>query len=162
MRNLYEITGGFLKLYELLEEGEIDEEVFADTIEGLEYELEEKADGYAKIIAMLNNDVSAIDAEIKRLTDRKKTFKNNIDYLKKNLEQSMIYTGKRKFKTSLFSFNIQKNPPKLVIDDPEKIPVRFYIEVEPKIDNAAIKEEIKNGEEFDWAHMEQTEGLRIR
>lgn len=162
MRNLYEITGGFLKLYDLLEEGEIDEEVFADTIEGLEYELEEKADGYAKIIAMLNNDVSAIDAEIKRLTDRKKTFKNNIDYLKKNLEQSMIYTGKRKFKTSLFSFNIQKNPPKLVIDDPEKIPVRFYIEVEPKIDNAAIKEEIKNGEEFDWAHMEQTEGLRIR
>lgn len=162
MSKLYELTGRFLMLYDMLENEEIDEEVFNDTMEGLEYELEEKADGYAKIIAMLNNNISAMDAEIKRLTDRKKSFKNHIDYLKRNLEQSMVVTGKTKFKTALFSFNIQKNPPKLIIDDPEKVPVRFIVEVEPKIDNAAIKEEIKNGEEFDWAHMEQTEGLRIR
>ena len=162
MRNLYELTGGILKLYELLEGEEIDEEVFSDTMESLELELEDKADGYAKIIANLNNDVSGIDAEIKRLTDRKNATKNHIAYLKKNLEQSMTVTGKRKFKTSLFSFNIQKNPPKLVVDDVMAIPDEFLIEVEPKIDTAAIKESIKNGHEYEWAHLEQTEGLRIR
>ena len=34
---------------------EIDEEVFKDTLEGIEGELEIKADGYAKVIAELEN-----------------------------------------------------------------------------------------------------------
>lgn len=162
MYKLYELTGDILRLYNMLEEDEIDEEVFNDTLESLELELEDKADGYAKIIAALNNDVSAMDFEIKRLTERKRTVNNHIKNLKKNLEQSMIVTGKKKFKTSLFSFNIQKNPPRLVIDDEMAIPDEFLIEVEPKVDTALIKEAIKNGKEYEWAHMEQTEGLRIR
>ena len=51
MSTLYEITGDYLRLLEMLEEEEaIDSKTFADTLEGIEGELEDKADGYARVI----------------------------------------------------------------------------------------------------------------
>ena len=142
---------------------EIDEEVFKDTLEGIEGELEIKADGYAKVIAELENRSEGLDREIKRLTDRKKAIGTNIARIKGNLEAAMIATGKKKFKTDLFSFGIQKNPPRLVLDKGiEDIPMDYYIFQDPVADKEKIKAELKAGETFDFAHLEQTEGLRIK
>lgn len=44
----------------------------------------------------------------------------------------MQLTGKTKFKTELFSFGIQKNPPAVVIDNEEDIPKEYYIPQDPK------------------------------
>ena len=86
---------------------------------------------------------------------------NNIKNLKQALETAMRATGKTKFKTDLFSFNIQKNPPKLVIDKPEEIPEEYLIPQEPKINSKAIKDMLKE-KELPFAHLEQSESLRIR
>ena len=161
MATLYEITGDYLKLLDMAEE--LDEEVFRDTLEGIEGELEIKADGYAKVIAELENREDGLDREIKRLSDRKKAIGTNIARIKGNLEAAMIATGKKKFKTDLFSFGIQKNPPKLVLDKGiEDIPMDYYIFQDPVADKGKIKEELKNGAEFDFAHLEQEEALRIK
>ena len=50
MANIYELTGQFLQLLDMLEDEEVDEQVIMDTLESVEYEIEDKADGYAKII----------------------------------------------------------------------------------------------------------------
>lgn len=51
MSTLYEITGDYLRLLEMLEEEEsIDPQAFNDTLEGIEGEFEIKADNYARII----------------------------------------------------------------------------------------------------------------
>ena len=71
-----------------------------DTMEGLNFEIEEKAEGYAKIIRMLSGQVDAITAEVDRLTARKKVISNNMERLKDSLEQSMILLDKKKFKTA--------------------------------------------------------------
>ena len=161
MATLYEITGDFLKLLDMAEE--LDEEVFRDTLEGIEGELEIKADGYAKVIAELENREEGLDREIKRLSDRKKAIGTNIARIKGNLEAAMIATGKKKFKTDLFSFGIQKNPPRLVLDKGiEDIPLEFYIFQDPVADKEKIKSELKAGEKFDFAHLEQDEKLRIK
>ena len=81
--------------------------------------------------------------------------------MKEALQNAMFITGKTKFKTDLFSFNIQKNPPRLVIDRPEEIPEEYLIPQEPKIDTSAIKEALKR-QELPFAHLEQSESLRIR
>ena len=161
MATLYEITGDFLKLLDMAEE--LDEEVFRDTLEGIEGELEIKADGYAKVIAELENREDGLDREIKRLTDRKKAIGTNISRIKGNLEAAMIATGKKKFKTDLFSFGIQKNPPRVVLDKGiEDIPMDYYIFQDPVADKEKIKAELKAGEKFDFAHLEQDEKLRIK
>ena len=160
---LYEITGEMLQLLEMAEEQELDQETINDTLESVEFEFEEKADGYAKVIKNLEGDMEAIDIEIKRLTERRNTAKNNIASIKKNLEQAMVATGKTKFKTLLFSFGIQKNPVSVVIDDETKIPEEYLIPQSPKVDKKSIAAYLKEHENSVlWAHLEQSESLRIR
>ena len=109
MAALYELTGEFLQLMDMLEDEECDEQCIMDTLESVEYEIEDKADGYAKIIKSLESNVDGLSKEADRLIARKKTYENRIKWLKQNLEMCMRTTGKRKFTTDLFSFNIQKN-----------------------------------------------------
>ncbi len=161
MAKLYEIVGEFKELLEMASEENMDQKLISDTLEGVEFEFEEKADGYAKVVKMLEGDVEAIDKEIKRLTEKKNTIKNNISGIKKNLENAMLVTGKTKFKTLLFGYNIQKNPASVSIDDETLIPKDFWIEQEPKLDKKSLAAYLKENE-VSWAHLTQTESLRIR
>lgn len=161
MAKLYEIVGEFKELLEMASEENMDQKLISDTLEGVEFEFEEKADGYAKVVKMLEGDAEAIDKEIKRLTEKKNTIKNNISGIKKNLENAMLVTGKTKFKTPLFGYNIQKNPASVSIDDETLIPKDFWIEQEPKLDKKLLAAFLKENE-VSWAHLTQTESLRIR
>ena len=147
-------------MHQILEDPEADEQVIKDTMESIDYEIEDKADGYAKIIRMLNAEVEAISAEVDRLEARKKAIKNNSDRLKQALEQSMIFLNKRKFKTALFSFNIQKNTPTVNITG--EVPEQFLIPQEPKEDKKAIIDYVKEHGNTEYAELTQSESLRIR
>ncbi len=174
MAALYELTGQFLELMDMLQDEDCDEQCIMDTLESIEFEIEDKADGYAKIIKSLESNVEGLSKEADRLTARKKTYENRIKWLKQNLEMCMRATGKRKFTTDLFSFGIKKNggKRKLVIDvDVEKVPEKYRIKQPDAIDGDSIREYLKeNGLEgqdgslnCDFAHLEpQGESLRIR
>ena len=166
MATLYELTGQYQALLALMEDPDVDPKIVEDSLEALSGEIDYKADGYAKVHLQLRSESAALDAEIKRLTARKRTIDNNDDRLMESLKNNLIAAEKPKFKTDLFSFNIQKNPPKVIIDDPDLIPAYFKIPQEPKIDTAAIKDLLKKGDEnheLDGAaHLEQGESLRIR
>ena len=165
MSTLYELTAEYMQLLEMAEDPDIDLQTLADTMDAIGGELEDKADGYAKVIRQLEYDEAAIDAEIKRLMSRKKTIFGNIEHMKDNLQAEMLATGKTKFKTALHSFNIQRNPPSVVVDElmVENIPEQYLIYQEPKINKKAILEDIKAGRDLSGiAHLEQGESLRIR
>ncbi len=164
MSTIYELTDDFLRLLEMAEDPETDPQAFADTLEGLEYEIEVKAENYAKVIKQLDSDAAGIDAEIKRLQAKKSAIANSQDRMKKTLEGAMIATGKVKFKTDLFSFNIQKNPPSVELDEEhlELIPIEYLIPQDPKPDKKRMLAELKEGKELGFARLKQTESLRIR
>ena len=162
MSTLYEIKDQFKQLLEMADEYNLSQTDIKDTLEGLDYELEEKADSYGKVIRALEGDVDCLDAEIKRLTEKKKRIQNNIASMKKNLENTMIEVGKKKIKTPLFGFNIQKNPPSVNILDESKVPDNFRIKQPDKIDRKAIINELKESGDTEWAKLVQTESLRIR
>lgn len=159
---LYEITGSILEFMTWAEDPDVDEQAFQDTMESLHAEFEEKADGYAKIIRTLQGEIETINSEIDRLTRRKNALENHIKAMKLNLEGDMIATGKEKFKTELFSFNIQNNPASVVLDVDEGAVPDKYIIITKKVDKKGISQAIKNGEDVDFAHLEQTRSLRIR
>ena len=162
---LYEITQDYLQIQHMMEDSELDPKTLADTMEGIEGELEVKADGYAKVIRNMESDISAIKAEMTRLSDRKKTIEKNIQTLKLALQKAMEITGKTKFKTELFSFGVRTNAPAVVMDEQyiENIPERFLKYSEPTINKVAIKEAIQNGENLEGlAHLEQGSSLMIK
>ena len=159
---LYEMTDNYKAVLEMAQNPDIDEQAIKDTLEAIQGDIKEKADGYAKVIKELDWETDKLTAEIKRLTDRKNTIQNNIAYMKQNLKEAMTATGNLKFRTDLFSFNIQKNPPALIVDNEEMIPSEYLIPQEPKIDKKAIIDFLKNGNKVTYAHIEQSEGVRIR
>lgn len=162
---LYELTADYANLLELAEDPDIDEQAFLDTLEGIEGAIEDKADGYARVIRQLTADAEALKAETDRLYNRRRSIENNIDRMKKALQDAMVVTGKTKFKTELFSFGIRKNAPAVVIDEQyiENIPAEYLIPQDPKIDKKAIREAIKAGKDLvGIAHLERSESLTIR
>lgn len=163
--NLYELTSNYLALQQMMEDPEADSQMIADTMEALDGDIEIKADNYAKVIKNMEATVVAIKAEQERLKNKKNLLEMNIETLKKNLEASMIATGKRKFKTDLFSFSIQKNggkaPVILDVKDTSELPDELVrIKEEPDLD--AIRNMLDQGE-CKYAHYgERGEGLRIK
>lgn len=165
MSNLYQLTNNYEAVLNMLYDEEIDEQMILDTLESIEGEIEDKADGYAKIIKELLGDAEKIKEEKTRLEKRQKSFENRAKLLKDNLENSMKQIGKTKFKTELFSFNIQKNGGKLplIIDDISKVPTEYFKHTEKELDNTKIREAIDAGKNIPFARYgEQGESLRIR
>ena len=165
MSSLYDIQGRYRAIQELLSESDLDPQLLADTMEGIEGELEVKCQNYAMVIKNLEGDIEALDNEIRRLTSRKKTLENNIKRMKEALRDAMIATGKTKFKTELFSFSVQNNPASVVLDteDLDTLPNEF-IRIKKEPDKTAIKEALLKGDQklSGYAHIEQGKSLRIR
>lgn len=162
MATLYELTENYKTVLEMTDDPAIDPQCIIDTLEAISGEIEDKADGYAKVIKEAEGKAAMLTSEIDRLTERKKAIAINIDRMKDSLKYAMQAVGKDKIKTDLFSFGIQKNPPSVVLDKPEDVPGEFLIAQEPKVDKKGILAAIKGGAEFDFAHIEQSEGVRIR
>lgn len=161
MGTLYELKSEYIQLLEMAGDPDISPEALRDTMEAINGELEDKADGYAKVIRELEAEEAGLDAEIKRLQARKSAVSGNKGRIKDALESTMRETGKLKFKTTLFSFGIQKNPPSVAILS-ENIPLDYLVVPDPQPDKKRILAELKAGATFDWAELRQTEALRIR
>lgn len=160
---LYELTDQWQRLMEMAEDPDINWDFFEDTLEALTGDIHDKADGYAKVIQNIKADISAIDAEIKRLQSRKQTASNAVERMVTALQTGMELTGETNFKTELFSFRIQNNPPTVVLDDLENIPEKYLVPQEPKINRTMIRDDIKAGVDLTGiAHLEQGQSLRIK
>jgi len=164
MASIYELAGNWATVYAMADDPDMDADMWFDTMDSIEGNIESKADGCAKVIAQLNADAEALKAEADRLSKRKRAIDNSIKSLKQNLQKAMEFTGKTKFKTDLFSFNVQNNPASVVIDVEgiDGIPEEYLKYSDPDIDKKKIAEDLKAGKEISFAHLEQTASLRIR
>lgn len=165
MSKLYEIAEQYKALEAMLYDEEVDEQLIWDTLEGIDMEFEEKADNYAKLIKNLAIEAEFLKKEEERLYCRRKARENRAAWLKSKLEENMRFIGKTKFKTPLFSFNIQKNGGKQPLEITENladIPMKFLIQQNPVPDKEAIRAYLAD-HVVDWAELKPYgESLRIR
>lgn len=162
MAKLYELVGDFNKVFEYMEDEEIDIETLENTLECIECEIEEKAENYGRIIKNLTVEIDGLKAEEERLSARRKSCESKVKWLKDNLFNAMKAMEKMKIKTELFNFSISKNPPSVKFIEGKDIPSQYLIPQQPKVDTGVIKELLKSGEILDFAELTQGESLRIR
>lgn len=160
MSTIYEIKGEIFELMELMEE-DPENEIIRDTLDALKGELEVKAEGYCKIIREFEGKVSIVDAEMDRLNQKKQTYTNNIHRLKDTLLNAMLDTGHTKIKGDLFSLTVRKNAPQLS-DLPEKLPEKYLIPQDPKIDKRLLLSDVKSGVEVKGVTLKQSQSLLIK
>ncbi|WMI81809.1 siphovirus Gp157 family protein [Anaerotignum sp. MB30-C6] len=162
MSSLYKLTDNYTQLQEMLLSEEYDEQAVLDTLEITEFEFEEKAENYAKIMRNIDGDIVAMDAEIQRLSERKKRYEARQKVLKDNLFMAMKITGKTKFKTPMFSFSIAKNGGKQPLDVYGEVP-DDYKKVIAEPDKEKIRKALESGESLEFAILqERGERLSIR
>ncbi len=162
MSNLYQLTNDYETVLNMLYDEDADEQMILDTLEAIEGEIEDKANNYAKIIKELEAKQNARKEEAKRLTESAKIFENRVKVLKSNLFNSMKATGKTKFATDLFSFNIAKNGGKQTLTIDGDVPEE-YTKTVIENDTDKIRQALENGEKLTFAHLEpRGESLRIK
>ena len=157
---LYELTEAWAAIQDMIEAVDTDDQQILAALENIEGAIEEKADGYAKLIYSMKAEAEAIKVEEKRLASKRQSLENRAKWLQKNLETAMINTGKKKFKTHLFGFNVQKNAPSLDDFDESIVPEEYW-KVTRSIDRSALLKAVKDGE-VEGIELKQTESLRIR
>ena len=164
MAKLYEIKNESNELLLMADEQGLSIDDIKDTMDGIEFEFEEKADSTAKMIKTLIADADSVKAEKDRLAKRETALRNSADNLKKYLETMMLEVKKKKFKTTLFSFNIQKNPKTVNVEVEELLPKKYLIKQPDKVNRKQLLDDLKAGvlEENENMRLVQTESLRIR
>lgn len=159
MATLYELSTQANELYNLLQLGDIDEQVFMDTLEGIG--AEEKIEDYCEVIASLSADADNFKAEIDRMTARKRAIDNNVKRMKLALLNFLNSSGQTKAKGGTFTVSISKSQAVNILDE-TAIPDTYLVAQPPKIDKVGIKKAIKDGEDVPGAAIIINEGVRIR
>ena len=163
MLSMYDMTEEWQNVFDMLLDPEIPEDAVLDTIEMIEADMDIKADSYAKILKSIDGDVKKIDEEIKCLQERKASITGRKNWLKSGLENMMRTTGRMKFKTALFTFNIQKNGGNIpvVLNPDVAVPAEWLKPGDP--DTTKIRNYLESGGELPFATLGvRGESLRIR
>lgn len=164
MANIYELTADIQLLWNLMENGEIDDDTLIDAMQNSQEELSIKLEHYCMFIKNMEADAKAFKEEEQRLAARRKTLENTIERAKKAMQYAMDVAGEKKVKGKLFSISLQNNPASVVLDEQymENIPKKYLIH-KTDINKRLMAEDIKNGVDLEGlAHLEQSEGIRIR
>lgn len=164
MANIYELTGGFNHLWNLIEEGIIDDETLQEAFENITEELSVKLEGYCKVIKNLESDVEGLKAEEKRLAEKRRVKENAIEKMKEAIKVALMAAGEKKIPCGNFTVSLQLNNPSCVIDaSVADIPSKYLIPQEPTVDKKLLLEDLKASKELvPYAHIERSESIRIR
>ena len=103
-------------------------------------------------------EADAIDAEIKKLTVRKKIATNTAEWLKKYMAACVPVGYKHSAPQVLISW---RNSSSVVIDDPDLI-VDDYCKIERTPIKSELKKAIESGENIMGAHIEQKQNIQIK
>lgn len=160
MANLFELTSNFK--YILDHADELDEQTLNDTLESIQEPLEEKVDNTVGLLKSLKNDIDNFKKEEQELKKRRQTIENNFKRVKEWSEYTLSTLDVDKLKGNKHELRMQKNSVSVSIPDESKVPEQYLIPQPPKINKTEIKEDLKNGDEYDWAELVQTESLRYR
>lgn len=162
-KSLYKINEDYINVLNDIEENQGDiTEANEVALKISEEEMQVKSVGYVNYIKSMVNDNKAIDDEIKRLQDLKKSNTNKIDLLKHNLKTAMQIFGIPEIKTPLIKINFRQSK-SIVVNDVDLLPETCKTtKVSVVADKKAIKALIESGKEIKGAEQVINNNIQIK
>lgn len=178
---LFDMTERWLELYAMADDPDTDPDVWLDTMESIEGEIEEKADNYCKLIKNMSADIEADRARIAAYKETIKAMEAHVnarqamvDGARKKLAESMLTLGKNKLDTGTFKISARESASVKYGKDLRISDIPFeYVNIsrlfekpvknnESFIDRDAIRAKLEDGEELGFATLETKSVLTIR
>ena len=151
---LYELTGALADLSSM----DLDDEAVKTSLECIQGDFNDKAVAIIKLSENLSADTSAIDAEIKRLQERKKAIENRRKSLREYLLHNMQAANIPKIECPLFTATLRKGVESVEVTDLSLVPDEFVnVEVVTSADKKAIKAALSAGKEVLGATLKRGE-----
>jgi len=165
MASLYELSTAYASLVDAYSEAETDEEraELIDAIVGIQGDIHQKGEDYARIIRNVESEGKAFQDEGNRMLSHARACKNLVERLKGTYLDALKMTGEKEVKTSIGKWRIQNNPWSAEILDWEKIPIEYRTPQPDKVDRKALIDRFKEtGEIIPGVVFKQEMGIRFR
>jgi len=158
--NLYEINNEILSTCIDTETGEV---IDIEKLNSLNLQMQDKIENIGCWVKNLLSNADQLDAEIKSLTERKKSAKNKAESLKKYLSD---FLNGSKFESSKVSISYRKSESVEVIDI-EQIKLLencddYLTYKEPEANKTAIKDAIKHGVIVPGCSLVEKQNIQIK
>jgi hypothetical protein len=160
-KSLYTISREAMEIASQLEEGELTPEM--ETALAInQNELQEKAINYAYAIKSMEDDVTAINEEIKRLQAIKTAKSNASERMKESISNAMKIYGIEKVTSPTLNLSFRRSE-SVEVDLVEALSNDFKIvKTTVAADKVAIKQAIKQGENITGARIVEKFNLQIK
>lgn len=157
--NLYQLTQSAAYLQQLLEDGDIDEQTFSDSLESLM--IDDKVENICKVIRNLEAQAAAFKEEAERLTKKKKTAENGVNRLKESLVNLLQTTKSEKISAGLFTVSLGSSK-SVEVTSEKALPDCYLTPQPPKVDKAGIGAALKAGVAVPGAMLTESYHVRIK
>ena len=163
--SLYQIASEYQADIRTLEDTEMDDQTFLDTLDSLGGELEAKATNVIMFARNLEASAGAIKQAEQAMSERRKKLEAKASsiyaYLLANLQACEI----TKIESPYFSMSVRKNPESVVVDFEGSIPKEYFTLPDPplpRLDKSKLKEAMKSGLVIEGVHLESKYRLDIK
>ncbi len=160
--SLYELGQQYKDMLEMEIDSEEDANAFTELMGALDGAIQDKLENCGLVVQSLGWSAKMAKEEAARLSKRAAAFESKAERLKGYMQEQMELTQTDKIKTPRLSIWIQNNPPRVVLDETQTIPDEYMVKPDPYPNKTAIADKLKAGELLDFAHFEQSKGIRIR
>ena len=165
MKNeLFDLIGEYKELYEMLTDEEVDEQTVKDTLEGVEGEIEIKAQGIVSLYDRLDMEIKACEQHKKDWESRLAVRKNAKERIKRLMIDGLTAMGKDELKAGDVTIKVGNAGGVLPIiyEEGVTVPERFT-KMTIETDGKLVREALDNGEKLDFAHFGQrSKTVRIK
>ena len=165
--NLYEIKAEIAAAIESMfdtvneETGEVDAGT-VERLESLQAEKSEKIENCGLYLKNIDSEISALDAEIKKLTARKKIKENKRDRLKEYVKPFIEEMENKKFESARVVFSLRSSESVNITDESAISAEYMKTKTETTPDLTAIKKAIKAGAVVSGAELITKNNLQIK
>lgn len=163
--SLYVLADEYQQAATQLADLDLPDEVVADTLESLQFPIEQKAANVAMFVRNLEATAEAIKAAEGEMAKRRKALENRASSVREYLKVNMLRTGITKIECPLFKISVRDNPASVRVIDESAIPSQFMRQPEPpppSPDKKAIGEALKSGDDVPGCVLERGNRLEIK
>ena len=166
MASLYSLTTEFATLLDAISEGEIPEEAIADTLEGLQGEIDVKIDNVLDAFKTLKAEAEAIRAEEKRLAERRKRKEAAGEQIKEYLATELEKLGKARHESARHSVSFRRSSKVVILDEDAFIKWALDNDRDDlyrvKVWREANKEALAKAEDIPFVTVEENRNIQIK
>ncbi len=118
-------------------------EQFKQALDHLNMQFLDKVTNIVKFIKNLEAERDVLACEAKRLTERKRSFDNRIEWLKNYVRSSMEVTNTDKIKSALFTIYVAQSQPSVEVTSIHDVDQEF-LKMKVEVDKLKILDQVKS------------------